>query len=393
MSGEISLNVRQARLGWTARQSLTTSSREKPLPLAALAASLGWIAVTSSVAPYLALLARGAIMRRAELDEAVFTRGELTVAPGPRGLSWLVPAGDAPLARAFAMADHTSRESRVSSTCALTSRDLLGARDALRRALEQPRTPAALMAALPSDVTRSLGATAKRSGVATLAGLALRALWVQGEVTRTHVEGRLDRERFQYSITQLPKVVPSGAEAVELVAARWFAAHAPASAKAFAEAFSLATGRAVAALKPLHLVDVRVDGITDALLAPSDFTAPEETSAPPIAALLPSGDPYLEARQSLTGLLDAERAAGIDAKKLGAGPVAVFDGEVVGAWSLDRGQVSLSPFADLSSTAREALETERAAVSAFIASELTPPADGRKGRDAQLIAGEFSAEQ
>lgn len=393
MSGEISLNVRQARLAWSARQSLTTSSREKPLPLATLTASLGWIAVTSGVAPYLALLARGAIMRRAELDEAIFARGELTVAPGPRGLSWLVPTADAPLARAFAMADHTSRESRVSSSCALTSRDLLGARDALRRALEQPRTPAALMAALPSDVTRSLGATAKRSGVATLAGLALRALWVQGEVTRTHLEGRLDRERLQYSITQLPKVVPSGAGAVETVAARWFTAHAPASARAFAEAFSLATGRAVAALKPLRLVDVRVEGIADGLLAPQGFAAPEETTAPPIAALLPAGDPYLEARQGLTGVLDAERAVGLDGKKLGAGPVALFDGEVVGAWSVDRGQVSLSLFSALAPAAREALETERAAVAAFFASELTPPADGRKGRDALLIAGEFSAEQ
>ncbi len=393
MSGEISLTLPQARLAWSERQSLTTPSRADAPSLAALTASLGWIAVTSGAAPYLALFARRAITRRADLDDAVFARGDLTVAPGPRGLSWLLPTSDAPLARAFAMADHTSRESRLSSSCALTSRDLLAARDALRRALEQPRTPAALMAALPSEVTRGLGATAKRSGVATLAGLALRALWVQGEVTRAHLDGRLDGERLMYSITQLPKVVPSGAEAVETVAARWFAAHAPASARSFAEAFSLATGRAVAALKPLRLVDVRVDGIADPLLAPQGFTAPADTDADPFAALLPLGDPYLEARQGLTGVFDPTRAAGVDARKLAAGPVALYEGEVVGAWSVDRGQVSLTPSFELSSSAREALDAQRAAVSAFIASELAPPSEGRKGRDAQWIAGELSAEQ
>lgn len=390
-SGEISLSLVQARHAWTERQSLTHSTRARQLPLASLVASLAWIPVTSGVSPYLSLFARGAIARRSDLDEAIFTRGELAVAPGPRGLSWLVPAADAPLARAFAMADHTSRESRVSSTCGLTARDLQSARDALRKALEQPRTPAALQAALPASVLRNLGAPARRSGVATLAGLGLRALWVQGEVTRTHLDARLDRERVQYSLTQLPKVVPRAAEAVDAVALRWLTAHAPASARAFADAFDLATGRALAALKPLRPVTVRVETLSEALLAPSDF-APSDTAETGCATLLPAGDSYFASHPDLDGVCAPEVARGPERKKLLASSLALLDGEVVGIWSVDRGRVSLTPVVTLGSQASGAFEERRDALGAFIASELGESAPTRSPRDANLIAGEFTVE-
>lgn len=392
MPDEISLSLHQARLAWSDRQSLTTSARAKPLSLVARIASTGWIPFTSPASAYLSLLARGAIARRSELDEALFTRGDLAVVPGPRGLSWIVPTADAPLARAFAMADHTSRESRVASTCGLTSRDLLSARDALRKALAQPRTPAALQAALPAEVLRPLGPTAKRSGVATLAGLALRALWVQGEVTRDLLDGRLDRSRIQYALTPLPKVVPSGADAAETVAARWIAAHAPTSAKAFAEAFSLAGGRAVAALKPLRTVRVTVEGLDESLLAPADFERPPEVSQAPCAALLPAGDPYADARPALAGLFASDTAPDVDAKKLAAGAVALLDGEVVGSWSGERAPLSPDLFATLTPERRAALEAERARASAFLLDELALATERKKSRDAPMIAGEFSVE-
>ncbi len=391
MSGEISLTLAQARRAWTERQSLTTASRARHLPLASLVASIAWIPITSSASPYLSLFARGAIARRSDLDEAIFTRGELTVAPGPRGLSWIVPTADAPIARAFAMADHTSRESRVSSTCGLTARDLQAARDALRKALEQPRTPAALQASLPASVLRNLGTPGRRAGVATLAGLALRALWAQGEVTRTLLDARLDRERYQYSLTQLPKVVPSAAEAVAAVALRWLTAHAPASTRAFADAFDLATGRALAALKPLRPVTVRVETLADPLFAPADFAPPTEADNMPRAALLPAGDPYLDARPDLDAICAPEVARGPERKRLSASSLALVDGEVVGLWTLDRGRISIAPLVALSPQASASLEEQLVAVTAFIADELAEPTP-RPARDAHLVAGEFTVE-
>ena len=193
MPSAITLTLRQARLAWLARQSLLpTPSAASPTP-AAVTASIGWIPVVSGASPYLSLLARGALARRADLDAAVFTHSELALVPGPRGLLWLVPTADAPLARAFAMADHTSREARVASACGLTARDLEATRDALRAALDSPRTPPQLRAMLSPDALRSLGTPGRRAGLATLAGLVLRALWIQGEVTRAPLDARLDR--------------------------------------------------------------------------------------------------------------------------------------------------------------------------------------------------------
>jgi hypothetical protein len=394
MPSAITLTLRQARLAWLARQSLLpTPSAASPTP-AAVTASIGWIPVVSGASPYLSLLARGALARRADLDAAVFTHSELALVPGPRGLLWLVPTADAPLARAFAMADHTSREARVASACGLTARDLEATRDALRAALDSPRTPPQLRAMLSPDALRSLGTPGRRAGLATLAGLVLRALWIQGEVTRAPLDARLDRERFRYALAPHPRAVPSAAEAVDAFAPRWLAAHAPASARDFALAFDIAASRAAAALKPLRAVDVRVEGLDGALLAPADFTAPDARDDAPSAHLLPVHDALAEGRAGLAGIAAPEVTRALELRAHGYGPIALVDGEAVGAWSWDGARVTLRPLVALPEGARQRLDGEASRVTAFLSGEGVEAAlhDGKQPRSGPMLPGELLGE-
>jgi hypothetical protein len=249
---------------------------------------------------------------------------------------FLVPTAEAPLARAFAVADHASREARLASACALTARDLEGARDALRAALGTPLTPEALRARLPPVVMRSLGEPGRRAGSPTLAGMVLRGLWCQGEVQRMPVGLRLDDERPRYVLEPHPRRVPSAAEAVDLVAPRWLRAHAPTTARAFALAFGIAQGRALAALKPLRPRAVAVEGYATDALVPEDFVSPPrgELSGEPMG-LLGLRDPLLDAHPELTGLATPAHARAVTQRAHGPGPAVLVHGQVQGTWSWD----------------------------------------------------------
>ncbi|MFO0626977.1 MAG: crosslink repair DNA glycosylase YcaQ family protein [Polyangiales bacterium] len=356
--------VRRERL---TRQGLRRGAPRRPLA-EALAGLVG-VPMPVGASAALALFARGLITRREDLDAAWLQRGELAAVPGPRGMLWLCAAADAPLLRSFAVADHAAREARVASACALTARDLLGARDALREALASPRRAEELRAALPPSMTRSLGTPGQRAGAVTLAGLVLRGMWCVGEVSRAPASGRLDGETFVDSIEPHPRVTPNAAESVDLVAARWFAAHGPASAKEFAAAFGIAAGRASAALKPLGLQALRVDEET--LLSPSvDEPAPW---APDEVVLLGLRDPLTDANPSLGRWAEPTVARAAQMRHLGPGPVVIVRGEVVGGWALDAAsRVVLRVRGALDPAAQGALVEAGAATERFLASALGP---------------------
>ena len=140
----VRLTLAQARRSWLIRQQLDPASRPavESSGLAARVGAVGWIPVPVPASGYLSLLARGALVHRAELDAALFDRQELALVPGPRGYLWLVPQADAPLARAFAVAEHTAREARIASAVPLMARELHEARAALKALLDQPRCSA-----------------------------------------------------------------------------------------------------------------------------------------------------------------------------------------------------------------------------------------------------------
>lgn len=362
------LSLSAARRAWLASQHLLPTT-PKP-PLAELVGSIGWIPLPTGATAYLSLLARGAIARRAELDDAVFARRELALVPGPRGLVWLVPSAEAPLARAFAMADHASRETRVASSSPLTSHDLSSTREALRAALQSPRTPEELRATLPPAALRSLGEAGRRAGCPTLASMVLRSLWIVGEVERSPVEPRLDRERFRYAIEPQPRRVPSAAEAVDQIAARWLSAHAPITPRAFAAAFGIAAGRAASALKPLKTLPFSVDTLGSDFLAPATFTLPDAPS--PHVCFLPVRDPLLDAHANLLGLVSSSEARNAAVRPYGSGPSVLIDGEIVGLWVWEPAvrQVTWRSFQPLALSLAEHVDRAALALTRFVLDEL-----------------------
>jgi hypothetical protein len=354
--------VRRERL---TRQGLRRGAPRRPLVEAV--SSLVGVPMPVGASAALALFARGLITRREELDAAWLARGELAAVPGPRGMLWLCATADAPLLRSFAVADHAAREARVASACALTARDLLGARDALREALASPRRAEELRTLLPPALTRSLGTPGQRAGAVTLAGLVLRGMWCVGEVSRAPSSGRVDGEVYVYGIDGHPRVTPNAAESVDLVAARWFTAHGPATAKEFAAAFGIAAGRATAALKSLGLRASRLDEET--LLSPEgDEPAPWEADE---VALLGLRDPLTDANPSLSRWAEVTVARAAQMRHLGPGPVVMVRGEVVGGWALDaEGRVVLRVRGEVDAAARGSLAITGAALEGFVASAL-----------------------
>jgi len=366
------LTLAEARRAWRVRQHLATPSS---LSLPDLVTAVGALPCPAGASPTLALFARGAIAHRAALDDALFRDRTLGLVPGPRGLSWVVSAANAPAVRAFAVAEHAAREARLAAACGLSSRDLLSARDAIREALVKPRTSDALRDALPRDVRRDLGEPGRRAGSATLAGLVLRGMWAVGEVDREPVEGRIDREPWRYRLDAMPKVVPPAAEAVPKLSREWIAAHAPVTAKNFAAAFGIANSRAVAALKPLKLRAVTIEGLAGEYMVPADFEVPPERVGM-VVDLLPVRDPLVDASPDLAGLCPPEQVRAAMGRHGVIAPLVLVDGAVVGTWTFDGAvsDVRLRPLSTWAAAEGALIESRASELARFITKELEQPA-------------------
>ncbi len=390
------ISLAQARRAWRARQRLshppiTLPSSEIP----ALLAVIGWIPVVAGdPGVYIALRARGALARRADLDAALRASTTLTIAPGPQGHAWLVPTADAPLARAFALADHASREARIAAACDLTEHELRAARDALRDALGTPVTPDDLRAKLSPAVQRPLGKVGKRAGCPTLATLALRALWIHGELLRVATDATANGLTYRYVLDPQPRAVPSPTAAIAAVVRPWFGAHAPATAKDFAVAYGLAGSRAHAAVQPLGLHTVTIDGLGDGYLTlPEDPGINTDEVTEQTVDLLPGHDPWLHAHPRLHGLCAPDVAAHAQTREHVPLASVLLDGTIVGVWTRHEGTGRISWRAlvpDLSPEASQAIDAAVSSLDAFITQDFPlVPTPAQRTRTPATAARDF----
>ncbi len=365
------LTLEQARASWWQRQWLLTAPPAKT-PLVDVVSAIGWIPLASMASAPLALFARGVLSERAPFDEAVCKSHSLVVVPGPKSSTWLVAAQEAPVCRAFAVADLASREARIAASVSLTARDLDGARDALRGLLLEPHSADELRRKLPEAALRPLGDVGKRNGVPTLASLVLKQLWANGELWRVPPSARGDDPTSRWQIDPNPRPTPSGADAVGFVAARWLGAFAPAPLKSFAVAFGLATGRAKTALESIGAREVIVEGIDEACWVPADFSPPSALDASEWPArLLPVRDPLTDVHLPFMSTSTVARA--ITSRAHGVGATMLARAEVLGGWAYDEGgrKVHLRWIAtDVGTERARAIEGEATKLTAFIASEL-----------------------
>jgi hypothetical protein len=226
---------------------------------------------------------------------------------------------------------------------------------AVLRALEtSPLDPDGLRKAVGGAV-RNLGPEGQKKGITTTLPLALGELQTTGHIRRIPVNGRLDQQRYSYTLWRpnpLDTFRLSTEEAYVELARRFFRWIGPATFAQFQEFAGVGVKAAKSAVEPLKLEAVAAaDG---QLLLPEDREAFEAFRTPesPHYVLVGGIDSVVLLRRDLAGLLDPSdrtrqlfvdkgtRAVG-DLKDLPSHPI-LDRGRMVGVWEYDPGTESIA---------------------------------------------------
>jgi Winged helix DNA-binding domain len=220
--------------------------------------------------------------------------------------------------------------------------------DAILKALDKdPLDPDQIREAT-GKASRNLGEEGKKKGLTTTLPLALGKLQALGDIRRVPMNGRLDQQRYRYTLWRpnpRAKFNLSAEEVHTELARRYFAWTGPATVAEF-QWFSALTGNtSKAAIEPLKLAPI--DG--DRLILPADREKFEAFKIPKQAhyTLVSSIDGVSLLRRDLLSLVDAPdfkkmitggRAGMIDLPSHG-----IFDrGRLVGVWEYDPEKESIA---------------------------------------------------
>jgi Winged helix DNA-binding domain len=310
-------------------------------------ARTGWARSVGGSGPYLGLYARCGAGRPA-IDRAVEALA-IHELPAARGCTYVVPAADFALALKLGQTFGPEVDMKVARKLGVTDAEIdrlcLAVKDALRGG---PLDPDGLRAAT-GGAARSLGEEGKKKGLTTTLPLALGRLQAAGEIRRVPVNGRLDQQRYRYTLWQpnpLAGFRLTQEEAQVELARRFFTWIGPATMaelQAFA-ALGVKTAREAAA--PLGLVPLAAGD--ERLMLPEQreafaaFTVPKQ----PHYALVSSLDGILLLRRDVKGLLAAEDRTKPSASAKGTVTevgrlmdlenLAILDrGRLVGLWEYD----------------------------------------------------------
>jgi Winged helix DNA-binding domain len=337
------------RAWWSHRQGLDGALADQS-PAAVLETS-GWARSVGGVSPYLALFARAGITRDAA--DAAVAAAEIHELPSARGCTYVLPAND------FAMGLRISQgsdepEMKVAKKLGVTDSEVAALSKAVLKALAKgPLDPDELRVAT-GDASRSLGEEGKKKGLTTTLPLALGRLQTLGDIRRVPQNGRLDQQRYKYTLWKpnpLAAYKTVQEEAYVELARRFFRWIAPATAAEFQGFSGLGVKGAKAALEPLGLVPF--DEGDPRLILPEDLESFRRFQAPKKAqyVLIGSLDPITQHRRDLDSLLaPADRNHRVlvkDAKpgsRLNDLPShAILDrGRVVGLWEYDPETASIA---------------------------------------------------
>ena len=331
------------RAWWWHRQGLDGSLWGKS-PSDVLERS-GWARSVGGVGPYLTLFARAGTSREAA-DQAVAAL-QIHELPTARGCTYVVPAsdfavglkvgeefGDAPLKTAAKLG---VSEKEIDKLCAAV----------LKALASGPLDPDAIREATGST-SRSLGEEGKKKGITTTLPLALGRLQARGEIRRIPVKGRLDQQRYQYTLWKpnpLATLAGSTTDALRELARRFFHWVGPATLVEFQWFSALGVKASKEVVEPLGLVPAGVG--SDRLLLPEDADAFRAFKAPgkPQYALVSSLDSISATRRDVRTLVDVkdfDRQVVIDKTAGALGGLsdlpshAIFDrGRLIGLWEYE----------------------------------------------------------
>jgi hypothetical protein len=330
------------RAWWAHRQGLD-GSLEGQSPAAVLEKA-GWARSVGGVGPYLALFSRAGISRDAA--DAAVAACQIHELPSARGCTYVLPASDFALGLRLSQGSD-EQEIKTAYKLGVTEAELATLHKAVLKALAKgPLDPEQLRAAT-GDAARGLGEAGKKKGLTTTLPLALGRLQTLGEIRRIPMNGRLDQQRYKYTLWKpnpLASYRSDRDEAAVELARRYFRWTAPATAAEFQWFSGLGVKAAKAAIEPLGLVPL--DEGSSRLISPEDLDAFRRFQTPkkPSYTLVSSIDSISQHRRDLTSLLtppDRTHPLLSGDVKGGSGLYdlpshAILDrGRVVGLWEYD----------------------------------------------------------
>ncbi len=323
---------------WFARQGLDAPRSLSP---GEVAKRYGWLRSVGSANPYLAIHSRTGAGKD-EIERAV-ADAELVELPAARGCTYYLPCEDADIALRLAAMGSCSAEFKMAEKhLGATWDEVTKLADDMAAALASGPLDARAISSIVSP--RQLGEAGKKKGMTTTSVLGISRLQVEGRIRRLPQGGRLDTERFQYTLWEdgpRPSEVDEETLANEL-ADRYFSWIGPATEKEFREFTGIS-----ARLSKLATADlVACPDDPSMLMRPDDvdaYEAVEKTDGRVV--LLSSIDSWIHLRRNLPSLLDpadAERTlpngdqlqGANTLKDIDSHPI-VMDGTVVGIWEYD----------------------------------------------------------
>jgi hypothetical protein len=331
------------RAWWFHRQGLDGGLAGEP-PAKALERA-GWARSIGGAGPYLGFRARNGA-GRAAIDGAVAAL-EIHELPSARGCTYVVPASAFPLALKLSQSFGPVADMRVARKLGVTDAEVDRLCEAVLAALgPAPLAPDELRAAT-GGAARSLGDEGKSKGITTTLPLALGRLQSAGEIRRIPVNGRLDQQRYRYTLWRpnpLAGLRLTPEECNAELARLFFFWAGPASLADFQAFAALGVKAAKAASEPLQLVPLAAGD--ERLMLPDQRRQLDAFAAPkaPRYALVSSLDGILLHR-GLRGLLAPEDRTQMAAGEKGQVEVggltdlpnhAILDrGRLIGIWEYD----------------------------------------------------------
>jgi hypothetical protein len=330
------------RAWWFHRQGL--DGRLAGKDATTVLAETGWARSVGGAAPYLTLFARAGVSR--EAADAAAAGLEIHELPAARGCTYVVPASD--FALALKAGGGADGDLKTAYKLGVTEKEIAKLCEAVLKALATgPLDPEQIRDAT-GNASRNLGEAGKKKGLTTTLPLALGKLQAEGEIRRVPVNGRLDQQRYRYTLWR-PNPLRGCRLAPEEVhvelARRYFRWIGPATLAEFQWFSALGVKAAKAAIAPLKLEPLAKD---DPRLMLAEDRVRFEAFQPPKQAryaLVSCLDGLSLLRRDLRSLVDApdlERKVhdGRARVKLGSLPDlpshAIFDrGRLVGLWEYD----------------------------------------------------------
>src|SRR5260370_175771 len=336
------------RAWWAHRQGLDGSLTGRSA--AEVLGRTGWARSVGGVSPSLTLFSRAGLSR--ENVDAGVAKNLICELPSARGCTYILPASDFALGLAVGQTFNT--DMKTVEKLGVTAKEIDKLCDAIVGALQKvPLDPDGLREATGKAV-RNLGPEGQKKGIVTTLPVALGKLQTSGEIRRIPMNGRLDQQRYKYTVWRpnpLRGFKFSKAEAYTELARRFFSWIGPASMAEFQVFSALGVRAALAAAEPLKLEPLE-DG-SDPLIRPGDRAQIDAFKVPkdPEYALVASIDSILllSGLKSVLDPKDWDRQVFVEKDSQPLGGLAylpshaILDrGRGVGLWEYDTASDSIS---------------------------------------------------